>query len=42
MDLTSVTTAEVEALLCLLAELEREILELAMQEQQEAEWQGRL
>jgi hypothetical protein len=40
MGLDNMTTVEVEALLRLLAELKREVLELAMQEQQEAEWQG--
>ena len=36
------TTAEVETLLRLLAEWEREELELLMQERREAEWEGRL
>ena len=36
------TTAEVEALLRLLAEMEREELELLMQERREAERKGRL
>ena len=36
------TTAEVEALLRLLAEWEREELELLMQERREAEREGRL
>ena len=36
------TTAEIEALLRLLAEWEREELELVMQERREAERQGRL
>ena len=34
--------AEVEALLRLLAELEREEMELIIRERMEAEWQGRL
>jgi hypothetical protein len=39
MYLTKIITSEVETLLRLLAELKREVVELAMQEQQEAEWQ---
>ena len=42
MDLTKMTTAEVEALLRLLAEWEREKLELVMRERMEAEREGRL
>jgi hypothetical protein len=40
MDLTNMTTAEVEALLRLLADMEREELELVMQERREGERQG--
>ena len=42
MYLTKIITSEVETLLRLLAELKREVVQLVMQEQQEAEWQGRL
>jgi hypothetical protein len=42
MDLSKMTTAEVEALLRLLAVMEREKLALLMRERQEAMWQGRL
>ena len=42
MDLSKMTTAEVEALLRLLAEWERKELELVMQERREAEREGRL
>jgi hypothetical protein len=42
MDFSKMTTAEVEALLRLLADMEREELELLMREQLEAEWKGRL
>jgi hypothetical protein len=36
------TAAEVEALLCLLAEMEREEMDLIMRARREAERQGRL
>jgi hypothetical protein len=39
MYLTKIITSEVETLLRLLAELKREVVQLVMQEQQEAEWQ---
>jgi hypothetical protein len=42
MDLSRMTIAEVEALSRLLAEWEREELELIIQERREAERQGRL
>ena len=42
MDLPKMTRQEIEALLKMLAELEREELELLMQERWEAERQGRL
>ena len=42
MDLTKMTTAEVEALLKLLAEWEREELELVLKERREAERERRL
>ena len=42
MDLSKMTLEEVQALLRLLAEWEREELELRLKEQQEAERQGRL
>jgi hypothetical protein len=42
MDLNKMTTAEVEALLRLLAEMYREKMEPIIRERMEAEWQGRL
>jgi hypothetical protein len=42
MDLSKMTTAEVEALLRLLAEWEREELEMLSQERHEAEREGKL
>jgi hypothetical protein len=42
MDLSRMTTAEVEALLRLLADMEREELALLMRERREAEREGRL
>jgi hypothetical protein len=42
MDISKMTTAEVEALLRLLAEMEREELVLLMRERREAEREGRL
>jgi hypothetical protein len=42
MDLTKMTTAEVEALLRLQADMEREELALLMRERMEAEREGRL
>jgi len=42
MDLSKMTTEEMEALLRLLAEWEREEMELIMLERQEAERRGRL
>jgi hypothetical protein len=42
MDLSKMTREEVQALLRLLAEWEREELELVMQERREAELEGRL
>jgi UDP-2,3-diacylglucosamine pyrophosphatase LpxH len=41
MDLDKMTTAEVEALLRLLADMEREELELVMLGRRMAEWEGR-
>ena len=40
--LSKMTCQEIEALLRLLAEFEREELELLMRERREAEWEGRL
>jgi hypothetical protein len=42
MDLSNMTTAEVDVLLRLLAEFEREELELIMRERREAEREERL
>ena len=42
MDLSKMTRQEIEALLRLLADLEREEMELIIRERMEAEWQGRL
>ena len=42
MDLCHMTGQEIEALLKMLAEMEREELELLMQERREAEREGRL
>jgi len=42
MDLSRKTTAEVEALLRLLADMQREELDLVIQEWREAEQEGRL
>ena len=42
MDMTKMTRQEIVALLWLLAEFEREVLELVMQERREAEREGRL
>jgi hypothetical protein len=42
MDLSKITLDEVQALLRLLAEFEREELELLMRERREAEREGRL
>jgi len=42
MDLSKITLDEVQVLLRLLAEFEREVMELLMREQREAELMGRL
>ena len=42
MDMSEMTTEELQALLRLLADMDRKEMELVMQERREAEWQGRL